>query len=70
MDIQKNERKKENEKKKKWWYLPVIPVPRRLRQQDGELEASLGYIISLNCLQNINKSNLKTTLHILSHALL
>lgn len=24
-----------------WWYIPVIPIFRRLRQEDGEFEASL-----------------------------
>jgi hypothetical protein len=24
-----------------WWYRPVIPALRRLRQEDGEIEASL-----------------------------
>jgi hypothetical protein len=23
-----------------WWYMPVTPGPRRLRQEDGEFEAS------------------------------
>jgi hypothetical protein len=27
-----------------WWFTPVIPAFRRLRQEDREFEASLGYI--------------------------
>jgi hypothetical protein len=27
-----------------WWHIPVIPALRRLRQEDGEFEASLSYI--------------------------
>jgi hypothetical protein len=27
-----------------WWRILVIPVLRRLRQEDGEFKASLGYI--------------------------
>jgi hypothetical protein len=30
----------------KWRYTPVIPAFRRLRQEDYEFEASLGYIVS------------------------
>jgi hypothetical protein len=26
-----------------WWFMPVIPALRRLRQEDGEFHASLGY---------------------------
>jgi hypothetical protein len=29
-----------------WWYMPLILTPGRLRQEDGELEASLSYIVS------------------------
>jgi hypothetical protein len=27
-----------------WWYTPVIPALRRMRQEDYQLKASLGYI--------------------------
>jgi hypothetical protein len=29
-----------------WWYMPVIQVLGRPRQEIGELEASLDYIVS------------------------
>jgi hypothetical protein len=28
-----------------WWYTPVIPVHRRLRQEDGEFQAIMNYIM-------------------------
>jgi hypothetical protein len=28
-----------------WWFIPVIPALQRLRQEDQEFEASLGYIV-------------------------
>jgi hypothetical protein len=28
-----------------WWYMPIIPALGRLRQEDPELEASLGFIM-------------------------
>jgi hypothetical protein len=28
-----------------WWHISVIPTLGRLRQEDGEFEASLGYIV-------------------------
>jgi hypothetical protein len=28
-----------------WWNTPVIPVLRKLRQEDCEFQASLGYIV-------------------------
>jgi hypothetical protein len=27
-----------------WWYMPVIPVPGRLREEDGEFKVSLGKV--------------------------
>jgi hypothetical protein len=30
-----------------WWFIPVIPPPRRWKQEDQEFKASLGYIASL-----------------------
>jgi hypothetical protein len=35
------------EENQAWWYTPVIPKLRRLRQEDSEFKASLGYIRSL-----------------------
>lgn len=35
---------KESTRSQGWWYLPVSPTPRRLRQENVEFEASLGYI--------------------------
>jgi hypothetical protein len=37
-----------------WWGVPVIPALRRLRQEDGELEASLGCTVRL-CLKKFWK---------------
>jgi hypothetical protein len=31
-------------KKVSWWHMPVMPTLKRLRQEDGQFEASLGYI--------------------------
>jgi hypothetical protein len=32
--------------KSSWaWYTPVIPALRRLRQEDGEFEVILGYLV-------------------------
>jgi hypothetical protein len=28
-----------------WWYTPVIPVLRRLRQENYEFHSSMGYIV-------------------------
>jgi hypothetical protein len=30
-----------------WWYMLIIPTLRRLRQEDCEFKASLGYLVSL-----------------------
>jgi hypothetical protein len=34
-----------------WWHIPVIPVLKRLRQEDHEFETSLSYTDRL-CLKN------------------
>jgi hypothetical protein len=39
-----------------WWCTPVIPVFRRLRQEDGEFQASLGSIVRPFLKINNNKS--------------
>jgi hypothetical protein len=41
-------------KEQAWWYLTVIPALQGLRQEDGELEASLGYTVR-PCLKTKNK---------------
>jgi hypothetical protein len=28
-----------------WWYTPVVPALGRLKQEDGEFKASLGYVV-------------------------
>jgi hypothetical protein len=33
-----------------WWFIPIIPVVGRLRQEDLELEAGVGYTASF-CLK-------------------
>jgi hypothetical protein len=38
-------------------YMPAIPVPRRLRQEDHEFEASLGCIVR-SCLKKKKKSEI------------
>jgi hypothetical protein len=40
-----------------WWCTPVIPAFRRLRQEDGESQASLGYTVRPNLKSKpVNKS--------------
>jgi hypothetical protein len=39
--------KKRGEKSQVWWYILVIPAFRRLKQENGEVEASLGYMVRL-----------------------
>lgn len=34
-----------------WWCTPIFPAPGRLRHKDGQLEASLGYILK-TCFKN------------------
>jgi hypothetical protein len=42
-----------------WWYTPIIPKRRRLKQEDHEFEASLGYIVR-SCLKTTNKTKIKS----------
>jgi hypothetical protein len=37
-----------------WWHISVIPAARRLRQEDPEFKAILGYIARL-CFKRIKK---------------
>jgi hypothetical protein len=39
-----------------WWRTPVIPAPRRLRQENQEFHASLGYFARA-CLKKPKPSN-------------
>jgi hypothetical protein len=38
-----------------WWYRPIVPTIRRLRHEDQEYEASLGYIVNI-CLKTTTKN--------------
>jgi hypothetical protein len=42
-----------------WWYMPVIPTFRRLREEDCEFKASLGYRVR-SCLQKNHSIGLAT----------
>jgi hypothetical protein len=38
-----------------WWYIPIIPALGRLKQEDIEVQASLGYIMG-SCLKGEKKN--------------
>jgi hypothetical protein len=37
-----------------WWGTPVIPALRRMRQEDGEFQASLGYVVR-HCFKKLKR---------------
>jgi hypothetical protein len=47
---------KDNNVSKEWWHTPVIPALGRLRQENHEFEASLGYIPSSRSTWAVNKT--------------
>jgi hypothetical protein len=47
-------KKKSQGRSQVWWYMPVISALRRLRQEDGEFKASLGYTAGPS-LKKLNK---------------
>jgi hypothetical protein len=51
-----------------WWHMPLIPVPRKLKQEDCEFEASSGYTMRSWSPKNKKKngSNGKSTVEALS----
>lgn len=49
-----------------WWHIPIIPAFGRLRQEDYEVEAILGYIVSLGSAWLSSENSLLQTLKRLS----
>jgi hypothetical protein len=45
-----------------WWYTPIIPELRRLRQENCEIESSLGYLVRPCLKKQINKTKTNKTL--------
>jgi hypothetical protein len=45
-----------------WWYMSIIPALGRLRQEDHELEASLGYIVR-PCLKKRKRKKSEQIIH-------
>jgi hypothetical protein len=47
--------KKDKEINRAWWGMSIIPAPKKYRQEDCKLEASLGYILR-SCVKKKKKA--------------